>query len=122
MSHREFDFAALEERMREVARQVPAGPARLDRGVAKGGADHEIVVLEGHEDAAFGLHAFHREVENEAEELGQGALAGEFVARETGIWQPGRTYTLLGPARKFHDLDLRVRRIEKHLGLEPEVR
>ena len=45
---------------------------------------------------------------------------GEFVARQTGIWQPGRTYTLLGPARTFHDLDLRVRRIEKHLGLEPE--
>ena len=45
---------------------------------------------------------------------------GEFVARQTGIWQPGRTYTLLGPTRKFHDLDLRVRRIEKHLGLEPE--
>src|SRR6516162_7322598 len=34
--------------------------------------------------------------------------------------QPGRTYTLLGPTRTFHDLDLRVRRIEKHPGLEPE--
>jgi hypothetical protein len=45
---------------------------------------------------------------------------GEFVARQTGIWQPGRTYTLLGPTRKFHDLDLQVRRIEKHPGLEPE--
>jgi hypothetical protein len=27
---------------------------------------------------------------------------------------------LLGPTRTFHDLDLRVRRIEKHPGLEPE--
>src|SRR6516165_3337828 len=42
------------------------------------------------------------------------------LPRQTGIWQLGRTYTLLGPTRKFHDLDLRVRRIEKHPGLEPE--
>jgi hypothetical protein len=45
---------------------------------------------------------------------------GELVVRETGIWQLGPTYTLTGPARKFHDLDLRLHRIEKHLGLEPE--
>jgi len=81
MSGKEFDFAAVEKRMREVARQVPAGPDRFWR------LDEAL---------------------------------GEFVARQTGIWQPGRTYTLLGPTRKFHDLDLRVRRIEKHPGLEPE--
>jgi hypothetical protein len=81
MSHREFDFAAVEERTREVARQMPVGRDRFWR------LDEAL---------------------------------GEFVARETGIWQPGRTYTLLGPARKVHDLDLRVRRIETHLGLEPE--
>ena len=81
MSGKEFDFAAVEKRMREVARQVPAGPDRFWR------LDEAL---------------------------------GEFVARETGIWQPGRTYTLLGSARKFHDLDLRLHRIEKHLGLEPE--
>ena len=81
MSRREFDFAALEERMREVARQVPAGHDRFWR------LDEAL---------------------------------GEFVARQTGIWQPGRTYTLLGPARTLQHLDLRVRRIEKHLGLEPE--
>jgi len=49
MSRREFDFAALEERMREVARQVPAGPDRFWR------LDEAL---------------------------------GEFVARQTGIWQP----------------------------------
>jgi hypothetical protein len=81
MSRQEFDFAAIEERMRAVAHRVPAGPDRFWR------VDEAL---------------------------------GEFVAHETGIWQPGRTYTLLGPARKFYDLDLRLRRIEKHLGLEPE--
>ncbi len=45
------------------------------------------------------------------------ACLGELVAKETGVWKPGGRYTVLGPARRIHDLDLRLRRIERHLNL-----
>jgi hypothetical protein len=48
------------------------------------------------------------------------AALGEFVARRAGIWEPGRTYTVFGPAGKLRQLERRVRRIERHLGLTPE--
>ncbi|HJU18831.1 MAG TPA: hypothetical protein VJ770_20450 [Stellaceae bacterium] len=47
------------------------------------------------------------------------ACLGELVAKETGIWKPGGRYTVLGYARRIHDLDERLRRIERHLKLDP---
>ena len=58
---------------------VADGGADLE-ALAFGGADAQFAVFHGHENATRGAHGFDGEVHDEVEQLGQGAVAGEFAS------------------------------------------